>query len=97
MESITPLVFSVQDDPKQEGEKAIHAAIQKIVKAGPTETFNSVTIPLAGVQAIQYKDTAQAVEGQLDLLRPQGQHLDSGSGGQGQADHQAQGPEVSEL
>src|SRR5262249_31278194 len=61
IEAVAPLLFGAQGDPKEEGEdKAIQAAIQKILKAGPSEGVTSAGFPVSGVQVYRYRDAAAA-------------------------------------
>jgi hypothetical protein len=70
LEALAPLIFGVQGDPNDENEdKAIKAALAKIVKAGPQEGVSSAGFPPSGVSNFRFRDPAAAVEGQLDLAR----------------------------
>jgi hypothetical protein len=64
-----PLLFGALPDPDGKGAKEVQAAVAELIKAGPGDRVDGMSMPPAGLSIWKYKDPAKAVEGQLKLLQ----------------------------
>jgi hypothetical protein len=67
LKTMGPLAFGVAGDADGKAAKAVQAAVDDLVKAGPQERVETMTYPFAMVQVIKFADGAKAVEAQLKL------------------------------
>lgn len=64
----TLLFGAVQDkDSKEAGE--VKAAMDELIKAGPSMRMDAMSLPPAGVQVMRYEEPARAITAQLKLMQ----------------------------
>jgi hypothetical protein len=64
-----PLMFGITQDPESKEAKAITAALDQLVNAGPGVRADGFSLPPAGIQVFHYEDPAKATAAMVDLIK----------------------------
>jgi hypothetical protein len=67
LKTVLPLTLGLLTDPKSERGKAVTAAMEDILAAGPSNQVGSFSLPLAGLNISQYENPEKAVAALLKL------------------------------